>query len=159
MLVGQRPFKTQPPIIEWFRVADAFSKHRFASFIDENDVLQTARLLLPGIDYPQRNQYEELTMTLDHSDIDSNLISCYLQNLNIEMGFKLLFSGQSDLMKQGLNYLPLPTKINTYNQYGLTALMVAVIKNELFTLRSLIGKSSLLYKVTDIIIMKMRNFF
>lgn len=44
-----------PPLIEWVRVAAAFAVHRHHSFtVDDNDILQAARLLLPGVDCPVR---------------------------------------------------------------------------------------------------------
>lgn len=44
-----------PPLVEWLRVATAQGEHRLAAVIDKDDILQAARLLLPGVDCPVRS--------------------------------------------------------------------------------------------------------
>lgn len=41
------------------RVAAAHGEHRFAAILDRDDIMQAARLLLPGVDCPVRILGEE----------------------------------------------------------------------------------------------------
>lgn len=50
----------------------------------------------------------------------------YVRLLTIDMAFKMLTSGRADLIMQAMRLLP-STKINTVNDAGLTALMLACI--------------------------------
>lgn len=59
-LCYERAYVVLPPLVEWLRVATAHGEHRCAAMLDKDDVLQAARLLLPGVDCPVRALGEEV---------------------------------------------------------------------------------------------------
>lgn len=55
----ERAYVVLPPLVEWLRVATTHGEHRFAAILDKDDIMQAARLLLPGVDCPVRPFGEE----------------------------------------------------------------------------------------------------
>ena len=53
-LVYERPYMVLPPLVEWLRVSVVFCEARLSNMIDQDDVYQAARILLPGADFPPR---------------------------------------------------------------------------------------------------------
>lgn len=53
-LVYERAYVVLPPLVEWIRTTTAHTEYRHATVIDQDDVMQAARLLLPGVDCPIR---------------------------------------------------------------------------------------------------------
>ncbi|KAK9885615.1 hypothetical protein WA026_012379 [Henosepilachna vigintioctopunctata] len=58
-LCYERAYVVLPPLVEWLRVATAHGEHRYAAVLDKDDIMQAARLLLPGVDCPVRALGEE----------------------------------------------------------------------------------------------------
>ncbi|XP_064635835.1 ankyrin repeat and BTB/POZ domain-containing protein 2-like [Lineus longissimus] len=51
-LVAERPYPLLPPLVEWLRVTVAFSNYHQRKVVDPRDVIQAARVILPGYDCP-----------------------------------------------------------------------------------------------------------
>ncbi|XP_043799793.1 ankyrin repeat and BTB/POZ domain-containing protein BTBD11 isoform X3 [Apis laboriosa] len=124
-LAYERAYVVLPPLVEWLRVATAHAEHRHGLVVDQDDINQAARLLLPGVDCPVRPIcFEEVSMCSKRID-DSE----YVRLLTMDMAFKMLTSGRTDLIAQAIPLLP-STKLNTVNDSGFTALMIACINND-----------------------------
>ncbi|XP_036146074.1 ankyrin repeat and BTB/POZ domain-containing protein BTBD11 isoform X2 [Monomorium pharaonis] len=124
-LAYERAYVVLPPLVEWLRVAAAHAEHRHGLVVDQDDINQAARLLLPGVDCPVRPiSSEEIAVCSKRID-DTE----YVRLLTIDMAFKMLLSGRTDLIAQAMSLLPL-TKINTVNDAGFTALMLACINGD-----------------------------
>ncbi|KAK9294137.1 hypothetical protein QLX08_011128 [Tetragonisca angustula] len=124
-LAYERAYVVLPPLVEWVRVATAHAEHRHGLIVDQDDINQAARLLLPGVDCPVRPIcFEEVSLCSNRID-DSE----YVRLLTMDMAFKMLVSGRADLIVQAMPLLP-STKINTVNDNGFTALMIACINND-----------------------------
>ncbi|XP_063861764.1 ankyrin repeat and BTB/POZ domain-containing protein 2-like isoform X1 [Scylla paramamosain] len=124
-LVYERPYIVLPPLLEWVRVATAHTEHRHSTVVDKDDVMQAARLLLPGVDCPVRMiGYEELMCPRRQLDE----MEC-AKKFKVDLAFKMLSCGRTDLVPHALQLLP-ATKVNTVNEYGLTPLMLACIRGD-----------------------------
>ncbi|XP_063980127.1 ankyrin repeat and BTB/POZ domain-containing protein 3 isoform X1 [Diachasmimorpha longicaudata] len=120
-LAYERAYVVLPPLVEWLRVSTAHAEHRHGLIVDHDDVNQAARLLLPGVDCPVRPiAFDEVTLSKKTDDSE------YVRRLTLDMAFKMMMSGRPDLISQALAFLP-TTKINTVNDNGFTALMLACI--------------------------------
>lgn len=126
-------------------------------------LLQAARLLLPGVDCPIRPvaHDEELPTKKTHfssgssqggsatgtgsSSSSSPAVSSIGEDTSelgrratIGVAFKLLLTGRAELLAQAAQLLPPTTRYDTQNSAGLTALMIASIRNDEVALHALL---------------------
>ncbi|XP_064551653.1 ankyrin repeat and BTB/POZ domain-containing protein 2 isoform X2 [Drosophila montana] len=162
-LCYERAYVVLPPLAEWLRVASAHAEHRNGLMIDKDDILQAARLLLPGVDCPIRPvaHDEELPTKKTHfssassagssatgtgsSSSSSPAVSSIGEDTSelgrratIGVAFKLLLTGRAELLAQAAQLLPPTTRYDTQNSAGLTALMIASIRNDEVALHALL---------------------
>ncbi|XP_067946441.1 ankyrin repeat and BTB/POZ domain-containing protein 2-like isoform X2 [Watersipora subatra] len=111
-----------PPIAEWVRVAKGFTEHRNEIIIDEDDVMQAARLLLPGMDCPPRSfRHSDLATSLELETVSADT---YGQVGSTPRGIRgMKKTASHHLCKKGLDSL---------NAQGLTALMLACARGDEF---------------------------
>lgn len=132
-LCYERAYVVLPPLIEWLRVGIAHSEHRFSPLVDKDDLMQAARLLLPGVDCPVRNLGEEMLRVRKNTGNEEDHLEASLQ-IQVELAFRLLLSGRPELIQHAISLLPTSTRLDTLNLQGHTALMLAAINDDEITL-------------------------
>lgn len=130
-LCYERAYIVLPPLIEWLRVASAHTQYRHSTLIDRNDIIQAARLLLPGVDCPPRQICcnEELPSaqmytipsniqpynqgSMSSSSSNSNGTDDYIESgrrATIELSFRLMLTGIPELLVQAMSLAPPTTR-------------------------------------------------
>ncbi|XP_061396263.1 ankyrin repeat and BTB/POZ domain-containing protein 2 [Musca vetustissima] len=147
-LCYERAYVVLPPLVEWLRVASAHAEYRNSVMIDKDDIMQAARLLLPGVDCPMRSvcSDEELTTKKSHfPHLPTTLPSSLCEDTTdlgkratIALAFKLMLTGRAELLAQASNLLPVTTRYDTLNHAGMTALMIASIRNDDVVIQALL---------------------
>lgn len=133
-LIYERPYMVLPPMVEWARVSTAFAEHRNCCSVDCDDVLQAARILLPGMDYPVRSldtspwTLSSMAPSTSNGAIMDELE--YVNHLKREMALHMLQTGRRDLVPHALQMLPSAEKVNATNAAGLTPLQLASLKGD-----------------------------
>lgn len=101
----------------------------FSFPIDRDDIMQAARLLLPGVDCPVRPLGEEAMKVRKMTGVEEDSLEATRQ-IKVELAFRLMASGRTELIQQAILLLPPATRLDTFNYQGHTALMLAAIHND-----------------------------
>uniref|UniRef100_A0AAR5P742 BTB domain-containing protein n=2 Tax=Dendroctonus ponderosae TaxID=77166 RepID=A0AAR5P742_DENPD len=136
-LCYERAYVVLPPLVEWLRVATAHGEHRFAAILDKDDIMQAARLLLPGVDCPVRALGEEAVRVRRNNGNEEDQVEATKQ-IQVELAFRLMLTGRPELIQQAVTLLPVSTRLDTLNPQGHTALMLAAVHNDETTLIALL---------------------
>ncbi|XP_046898082.1 ankyrin repeat and BTB/POZ domain-containing protein 2-like [Hypomesus transpacificus] len=115
----ERHFLFLPPLVEWIRIAVAHAEYRRSLLVDSDDVMQTSRQLVPGLDCKPRQLWPECLPGCRAVPVE-----VLWAGLQQEQGFRMLASGRPDLVTPALLLLG-EEGVNTLDLQGLSPLMFA----------------------------------
>ncbi|EDO34265.1 predicted protein, partial [Nematostella vectensis] len=125
-----------PPLVEWIRVASIHAEHRASGVVDDDDVRQAARLLMPFTDCEPRLLSSQCwSPGLSPS---ASIAAC-----QFDMGLRMLLCGKRELAPQALTTLG-PEKINAIDQQGMTPLMHACAQGDVDLVKLLLDNHAYL---------------
>uniref|UniRef100_A0AC34PUU9 BTB domain-containing protein n=1 Tax=Panagrolaimus sp. JU765 TaxID=591449 RepID=A0AC34PUU9_9BILA len=111
-------------LYDWLRFILYFVDHRNGMHVDQQDVLQAARLLLPNADYPPYSVDLYVTSPLTPGNVTD------AKKRREDLAFTLFLSAETEFLKDAYQLIG-PEKHKAMNHQGMTALAQAVlIKNE-----------------------------
>ncbi|BET01837.1 BTB/POZ domain [Nesidiocoris tenuis] len=134
-LVYERAYVVLPPLLEWVRCASAHAAYRHSSVVDSDDVMQAARLLLPGVDCPVRQPGPDESLGRRSGTGDEVET---VRRLKTAVAFRMLSSAVREMVPHALQLLPSATKLDTVCDNGLSPLMLACVNNDESVVRILL---------------------
>ncbi|GAB0098672.1 ankyrin repeat and BTB/POZ domain-containing protein 2 [Sergentomyia squamirostris] len=148
-LCYERAYVVLPPLVEWLRVATSHAEYRHALLIDKDDIMQAARLLLPGVDCPPRPTLGEEELPTKRLVTNNSNSAPQPEDPNecgrratLALAFRLIMTGRPELFLQASSLLPSSSRYDTLNHQGMTPLMIAAIRNDEATLQAILDTGS-----------------